>query len=49
MILAMKVVKEFICKYKLTDEFLRNYCSILEHNNPRAKYRQVMRQQLKIK
>ena len=36
---AMKFVKEFINKYKLTDEFLRDYCSKLEHNNPREKFR----------
>lgn len=34
---AMKFVKEFINKYKLTDEFLRMYCHELEHNNPRSK------------
>lgn len=32
---AMKAVKEFINRYKLTDEFLRTYCFNLEHNNPR--------------
>lgn len=36
---AMKFVKEFINKHKLTDEFLRSYCSELEHNNPRAQFR----------
>lgn len=35
---AMKFVKEFINKHKLTDEFLRDYCSELEHNNPREKW-----------
>lgn len=34
---AIKKVKEFINKYELTDEFLRNYCHKLEHNNPRIK------------
>lgn len=43
---AMKVVKEFICKHKLTDEFLREYCHILEHNNPRVKWNQITKQQL---
>ena len=43
---AMKVVKEFILKYKLSDEFLRNYCFTLEHDNPRVKWNQIMRQQL---
>jgi len=42
---AMKVVKEFICKYKLSDDFLRKYCFDLEHDNPRAKWRQLTRQQ----
>jgi hypothetical protein len=40
---AMKVVKEFICKYNLSDEFLRNYCYTLEHNNPREDWRKIMR------
>lgn len=35
---AMKVVKEFICKYNFSDEFLREYCHNLEHNNPRRQY-----------
>lgn len=35
---AMKVVKEFICKYNFSDEFLREYCHNLEHNNPRSQY-----------
>lgn len=35
---AMKFVKEFINKHKLTDEFLRDYCYELEHNNPRQKW-----------
>lgn len=43
---AMKVVKEFICKYKLTDEYLRKYCHALEHDNPRVKWNQKIRQQL---
>lgn len=40
---AMKFVKEFIKKHKLTDEFLRDYCSKLEHNNPREKFRKHLR------
>ena len=44
---AMKVVKEFIVKYDLSDEFLRDYCHELEHNNPRSKWQDVMRQQLR--
>ena len=40
---AMKFVKEFIKKHKLTDEFLRDYCSELEHNNPRAKWNEQYR------
>ena len=35
---AMKFVKEFINKHKLTDEFLRAYCRELEHNNPRREW-----------
>ena len=44
---AMKVVKNFIIEYGLTDEFLRNYCHSLEHNNPRSKWQDVMRQQIR--
>lgn len=40
---AMKFVKEFIKKHKLTDEFLRDYCSKLEHNNPREKWNKQLR------
>lgn len=40
---AIKFVKEFINKHKLTDEFLRDYCSKLEHNNPRAKWNKQLR------
>lgn len=40
---AMKFIKEFINKHKLTDEFLRDYCSKLEHNNPREKFRKHLR------
>ena len=36
---AMKVVKDFIVKYDLSDDFLRNYCHTLEHNNPRENWR----------
>ena len=43
---AMKVVKEFICKYKLTDEFLREYCHVLEHDNPRVRWNKLTRQQI---
>lgn len=43
---AMKVVKEFICKYELTDEYLRDYCFDLEHDNPRVKWNKINRQQL---
>lgn len=35
---AMKKVKEFIIKHNISDEFLREYCSKLEHDNPRTKY-----------
>ncbi len=40
---AMKVVKYFIVKYDLSDEFLREYCFNLEHNNPREEWRKRMR------
>ena len=40
---AMKFVKEFINKYKLTDEFLREYCFNLEHNNPREKWNEQLK------
>ena len=40
---AMKVVKNFIVKYDLSDEFLRNYCYELEHNNPREEWRKRLR------
>ena len=40
---AMKFVKEFICKHKLTDEFLREYCHTLEHNNPRVKWNNLIK------
>ena len=43
---AMKVVKFFIVKYDLSDEFLRDYCHELEHNNPREEWRKIMRQQI---
>jgi hypothetical protein len=36
---AMKFVKDFIIKHKITDEFLREYCSDIEHNNPRENFR----------
>lgn len=40
---AMKFVKEFIKKYKLTDEFLRAYCHKLEHNNPRSDWKKLIK------
>ncbi len=40
---AMKVVKEFIVKYDLSDEFLREYCFNLEHNNPREKWNKLIK------
>ena len=40
---AMKFVKEIINKHKLTDEFLRDYCFELEHNNPREEFRKHLR------
>ena len=40
---ALKFVKEFINKHKLTDEFLREYCFNLEHNNPREKWNNRLR------
>lgn len=35
---AMKKVKDYIIKYNISDEFLREYCSKMEHDNPRTKY-----------
>ena len=40
---AMKFVKDFINKNKLTDEFLREYCFELEHNNPRENWNKQLR------
>ena len=40
---AMKFVKDFILKHKLTDEFLREYCFKLERNNPREAWRKQIR------
>ena len=40
---ALKRVKDFILKYKLTDEFLREYCFNLEHNNPRENWHKQLR------
>ena len=40
---AMKFVKDFILKHKLTDEFLRGYCYNLEHNNPRKLWNDKLR------
>lgn len=40
---AMKFVKNFILKHKLTDEFLRKYCFKLEHDNPRQKWNKQLR------
>lgn len=40
---AMKVVKEFINRYNLTDEFLRTYCFKLEHDNPKETWNRLLR------
>lgn len=40
---ALNRVKDFILKYKLTDEFLREYCFNLEHNNPRENWNKQLR------
>lgn len=40
---AMKAVKEFINRYKLTDDFLRAYCFNLEHDNPREAWNRRFR------
>ena len=40
---ALKFVKDFINKHKLTDEFLREYCFNLEHNNPREKWNEQLK------
>ena len=40
---AMKFVKEFINKHKLTEEFLRVYCYNLKNNNPRNDWRKLIR------
>ena len=40
---ALKFVKDFILKYKLTDEFLREYCFKLEHNNPKEEWNKRLR------
>jgi hypothetical protein len=40
---AMKFVKDFILKHKLTDEFLRGYCYNLKRNNPREVWRKQIR------
>ena len=40
---ALKRVKDFILKYKLTGEFLREYCFNLEHNNPRENWNKQLR------
>lgn len=39
----LKFVKKFILKYKLTDEFIRDYCYDLEHNNPREEWNKQLR------
>ena len=41
---AMKTVKEFIVKYNFSDEFLRDYCFQLEHNNPKEKWNKLTKQ-----
>ena len=35
---ALKNVKYYITKYNMSDEFLRDYCFKLEHDNPKTKY-----------
>lgn len=35
---AMIIVKKYINDYQLSDEFLRDYCTHLEHNNPRSEW-----------
>lgn len=40
---AIKKVKKFIDKYQLSDEFLREYCSKLEHNNPRQAWNNLIK------
>lgn len=40
---AIKFVKDFINKHKLTDEFLREYCFNLEYNNPREEWNKKLR------
>ena len=40
---AMKAVKEFINRHKLSDEFLSTYCFNLEHNNPRETWNRRFR------
>lgn len=40
---AIKKVKKFIDKYQLSDEFLREYCSKLEHNNPRQVWQDLIK------
>ena len=35
---ALKKVKEYIIKYNISDEFLRDYCSKMEHDNPRTTF-----------
>lgn len=40
---ALRFVKDFILKNKLTDKFLRDYCYNLEHNNPREKWNKQLR------
>ena len=36
--IAMLIVKKFINKYNLTNDFLKEYCHNLEHNNPRSEW-----------
>ena len=43
---AMKFVKDFINKHKLTDDFLREYCFNLEYNNPREEWNKKLRKQI---
>jgi hypothetical protein len=38
-----EILKDFILKHKLTDEFLREYCFKLKRNNPREAWRKQIR------
>jgi hypothetical protein len=43
---AMKKLKEYIIKHNISDEFLRDYCFELEHNNPKEKWNKLTKQRL---